>query len=87
MSYKQWAKRVQAYMAHVEKLFSPDLFIVGGGVSKDADKFLDKIKINAEMVPAKLLNTAGIVGAAWLADNRSSNPGLVMDPKTSMRVQ
>ena len=38
LSYKQWAKRVQRYMSHVEKLFTPDLFVVGGGVSKNADK-------------------------------------------------
>ena len=46
MSYKQWAKRVQAYMAHVEKLFSPDLFIVGGGVSKDADNWVPLLELH-----------------------------------------
>ena len=87
LSYGHWAKRLQRYYEVVEQLLWPDLIVVGGGVSKDSDKFLDKIHINAEMVPAKLLNTAGIVGAAWLADNRSTNPGLVQNPTTDMRVE
>lgn len=87
LSYSEWAKRLQRYYEVIEALLWPDLIVVGGGVSKDSDKFLHKININAEMVPAKLLNTAGIVGAAWLADNRSTNPGLSQSPTASMRVQ
>ena len=45
MSYKEWAKRVQRYMAHVERLFTPDLFVVGGGVSKDADKWVPRLDL------------------------------------------
>ena len=52
----------------------PDLIVVGGGVSKESDKFLPMLKLNADLVPAKLLNTAGIVGAAWLAADRQTNP-------------
>ena len=48
-------------------LFSPDLIIVGGGVSKKADKWLHEVKVNAEIVPAALQNNAGIVGAAMAA--------------------
>ena len=48
--------------------------MVGGGVSRKADKFLPLLKLNAEIVPAKLQNTAGIVGAAWLAADRQINP-------------
>ena len=70
MSYKQWAKRVQAYMAHVERLFSPDLFIVGGGVSKDADKWVPLLDLQTPIRPAELLNNAGIVGAAMAAAER-----------------
>jgi len=84
LSYSQWAKRLQRYYEVIEQLLWPDLIVVGGGVSKDSDKFLGKITINAEMVPAKLLNTAGIVGAAWLADNRATNPGLVRNPTNEM---
>jgi polyphosphate glucokinase len=70
MSYKQWSKRVQAYMAHVERLFSPDLFIVGGGVSKDADRWVPLLDLQTPVRPAQLLNNAGIVGAAMAAAER-----------------
>jgi polyphosphate glucokinase len=82
LSYAKWAKRLQRYYETLEALLWPDLIVVGGGVSKDADKFLPLIDISAEMVPAKLRNTAGIVGAAWLAANRQQQPGLVR-PGTS----
>jgi polyphosphate glucokinase len=61
---KDWAKRLNDYFAVLERLFSPDLLIVGGGVSKKADKFLPFVETTAEIVPAQLLNEAGIVGAA-----------------------
>jgi polyphosphate glucokinase len=70
LSYKQWAKRVQAYMAHVEALFSPDLFIVGGGVSKDSAKWIPLLDLQTPVRPAQLLNNAGIVGAAMAATER-----------------
>jgi polyphosphate glucokinase len=70
MSYKKWSKRVQTYMAHVEKLFTPDLFVVGGGVSKDADKWLHYLDLHTPVEPAQLLNNAGIVGAAMAAAER-----------------
>ena len=53
----------------VEMLLSPDLFVVGGGVSENADKFMPLLKLRTPMIPAKLLNTAGIVGAAYYAAN------------------
>ncbi|MFD7015998.1 polyphosphate--glucose phosphotransferase [Streptomyces sp. NPDC059161] len=68
LSWQHWAHRVQKYLAHVEMLFSPELFIIGGGVSRRAEKFLPLIKgIKAEVVPAELQNNAGIVGAAMVA--------------------
>jgi polyphosphate glucokinase len=68
LSWEHWAHRVQKYLAHVEMLFSPDLFIIGGGVSRKAHKFLPHIEgIAAEIVPAQLQNNAGIVGAAMHA--------------------
>ncbi|MEL5958039.1 ROK family protein [Streptomyces sp. CLV115] len=68
LSWHHWAHRVQKYLAHVEMLFSPELFIIGGGVSRKADKFLPLIEhVRAEMVPAELQNNAGIVGAAMAA--------------------
>ena len=48
----------------MEKLLSPDLIVIGGGVSKHSDKFFKHINVKAEMVPAEMLNNAGIVGAA-----------------------
>ena len=67
LSYKAWAKRLQRYFSHVEFLFSPDLFVVGGGVSKNHEKFLPLLDLKTPIVPAKLRNKAGIVGAAALA--------------------
>ncbi|MCQ4200700.1 polyphosphate--glucose phosphotransferase [Streptomyces sp. NPDC060311] len=68
MSWEHWAHRVQKYLAHVEMLFSPELFIIGGGVSRKSHKFLPRIEgIRAEIVPAQLQNNAGIVGAAMHA--------------------
>ena len=70
MSYKRWAARVNEYMMYVERLFSPDLFIVGGGVSKDFDKWGPHLTVRAPVKPAQLLNDAGIVGAAMAASER-----------------
>jgi polyphosphate glucokinase len=70
MSYRKWAKRVNDYMSHVEALFTPDLFVVGGGVSKDADKWVPLLELHTPVKPAELLNDAGIVGAAIAAAER-----------------
>jgi polyphosphate glucokinase len=68
LTWEHWARRVQKYLAHVEMLFSPELFVIGGGVSRKAEKFLPHIEgIKAEIVPAQLQNNAGIVGAAMRA--------------------
>jgi polyphosphate glucokinase len=67
LSWEEWAERLTVYYRTLEKLFSPDLFVVGGGVSKKADRFLPLLDIETEIVPATLGNTAGIVGAALLA--------------------
>ncbi|MFC7406032.1 polyphosphate--glucose phosphotransferase [Georgenia alba] len=67
LSWRKWAKRLQRYYEFVEMLFSPDLFVVGGGVSKKHEKFLPLLELKTPIVPAGLRNTAGIVGAAHLA--------------------
>ncbi len=67
LSWADWAERLSAYFRHLERLFSPDLFVVGGGVSKKSDQFLPLMHLDAEIVPATLLNRAGIVGAALAA--------------------
>lgn len=70
LSWDKWAKRVNEVLAHLEALVCPDLFIVGGGVSKKSEKFLPLLEVRAKVVPAQLLNEAGIVGAA-IAASRS----------------
>ena len=70
LSYRHWAHRVQSYMAYLERLFTPDLFVVGGGVSKEADKWVPHLHLTAPVRPATLRNNAGIVGAALAAVER-----------------
>lgn len=67
LSWKRWAKRLDAYFERLDALISPDLIIIGGGISKDHVKFLPRLKTRPEVVPAELLNDAGIVGAARAA--------------------
>lgn len=68
LSYEEWAtERLQPYYSHVENLFWPDLFVVGGGVSRKSEKFLPLLDLRTPIVAAALLNTAGIVGAAAVA--------------------
>jgi polyphosphate glucokinase len=65
LSWGKWAGRVDEYLEHMERLLSPSLIIIGGGISKRADKFLPLLtELRAPVVPAGMLNDAGIVGAA-----------------------
>ncbi|MBK6792688.1 MAG: ROK family protein [Anaerolineales bacterium] len=70
LSWKKYAKRLNKYLNEMEKLFWPDLFIVGGGISKDHEKFLPLLELNAKIVPAQFQNEAGIVGAALFSQKR-----------------
>jgi len=67
LTYEDWAKRLTRYYRQLEDLLWPDLIVVGGGVSKHADKFLPLVECRTPLVPAQLRNSAGIVGAAVLA--------------------
>ena len=68
LSWSKWAKRVNEFLARLELYFSPDLFVIGGGVSKNYAKFGGYLQAErAKIVPAQLLNEAGIVGAAMAA--------------------
>jgi polyphosphate glucokinase len=67
LDWPEWTKRLQRYYEALERLFSPDLFIVGGGVSKNADDFLPLLHLDTPIVPAVLRNNAGILGSAALA--------------------
>jgi len=64
LSWKKYAKRLNKYLATMERLFWPDLFIIGGGISKETGKYIPLLKIETPVVPAQFLNEAGIVGAA-----------------------
>jgi polyphosphate glucokinase len=70
LSYKHWARRVQKYLAHIERLFTPDLIVVGGGISKESAKWVPLLELQAPVKVAQLLNNAGIVGAAMAAIER-----------------
>jgi polyphosphate glucokinase len=69
LSWKQWAKRISEFLNEMERLFSPDLFIIGGGISKKSEKFFPYLTTKTEViiVPAQMRNDAGIIGAAYLA--------------------
>jgi len=67
LSFEVWAERLQRFYAHVEFLFSPELFVVGGGVSKYHEQFLPLLTLRTPIVPATLRNNAGLMGAAALA--------------------
>jgi polyphosphate glucokinase len=72
LSWDEWIERLQRYYETIEMLFSPDLIVVGGGVSRDSDKFLPKLRLRAPIVPAELRNKAGIIGAAHRAVDLAS---------------
>ena len=67
LSWKTWGLRLNEYFKFMDGLFSPELIIIGGGVSKKHEKFLHYIDVQAKVVPAALRNEAGIVGAALTA--------------------
>jgi polyphosphate glucokinase len=67
LSWEQWAERLQRYYGVLEALLWPDLIVVGGGVSKHQERFLPLLDLRTPIIPAKLRNKAGIVGAAALA--------------------
>ncbi len=66
-SWKTWGKHLSEHLHYMETLMTPDLFIIGGGVSKKFGKFIHHITCNTEIVPAQLRNRAGIIGAAIAA--------------------
>jgi polyphosphate glucokinase len=72
LSWQAWGELLNEYFNHVERLFSPRLIIIGGGVSKKHEKFLKYIQVRAEVVPAAFRNEAGIVGAAMAAQPLAS---------------
>lgn len=71
LSWEVWADRLNEYLSTMERLFWPDLIVLGGGVSKQHNKFIPLLRLQAKVVPARLLNSAGMIGAALYAQMRS----------------
>ena len=67
LSWKAWAQDLEEHLQAIDKLFSPNLIILGGGVSKNADKYIPRLTVKCPVVPAQLRNDAGIIGAAIVA--------------------
>jgi polyphosphate glucokinase len=83
LSWRDWAKRVERYLRQVEDLLTPDLFVVGGGVSRKSEKWVPLLTLRTPIKPAELENDAGIVGAALAAVEHFGDPPQV--PATAPR--
>lgn len=79
LSWADWGKRFNEYLQYMEFLFWPDLFIVGGGVSKNEHKYIDQITVKTKVVMAKLKNNAGMVGAALFAKKMYKDAEVLSD--------
>jgi polyphosphate glucokinase len=73
LSWAEWAKRLQKYFSQLEALLTPDLFIVGGGVSKEHESYLPLLKLKTPIIPAENRNSAGILGAAHWAKRHATD--------------
>jgi polyphosphate glucokinase len=71
LSWREWGDRLNALFTHLERVFAPDLIVIGGGVSKKHEKFLRYIKVSCRITPSTFTNDAGIVGAALLGARSS----------------
>ncbi|RME60555.1 MAG: ROK family protein [Caldilineae bacterium] len=88
LSWKKWGKRLNRYFQTIEFLLSPDLFIIGGGVSKKADKYFKYIDVRARMVVAQMGNHAGIIGGAMAAHALTTQEGeMDFDPNVLMAAR
>jgi polyphosphate glucokinase len=67
LSWKAWATDLEEHIQSIDRLFSPNLIILGGGVSKQPDRFIPRLNVRPRILPARLRNDAGIVGAAMAA--------------------
>ncbi len=73
MPWDEYGRVVGGYLRHLERVFPPSMFIIGGGISKRSEDFLPYVEgLRAEAVPAKLQNNAGIVGAALYAAEQTA---------------
>lgn len=67
LSWAQWVSRLQEYLSYAESLLWPDLIVIGGGISHDADRFLPLLQLESPVVRARMGNDSGIIGAAYEA--------------------
>lgn len=75
LSLSEWTERLNQYLAHLDRLLSPNLVVIGGGISKRFDTFGPRLRSRAELLPAALRNDAGMVGAAlWAAGSQVARP-------------
>lgn len=72
LSWKAWSQDLDEHLHRIDELMWPTLMILGGGVSKNADKFLPRLTVRCPIVPAQLRNDAGIIGAAIVATERAA---------------
>ena len=77
LSWKEWGNELDAVISHIDFVFSPDLFILGGGISKKYHKYSEYLVLRHKIVPAKLLNKAGIVGAALAMHKELMEKGIL----------
>jgi polyphosphate glucokinase len=86
LSWEKWARRLQRYFSALEFLLRPTLFVVGGGVSRRSEKFLPLLVLDAQIVPAKFQNEAGIAGVAFMASEAAaSGPVSPVTPVGALR--
>ncbi len=72
LSWAQWVSRLQEYLGYAESLLWPDLIIIGGGISQDAERFLPLLQLEAPVVRARMQNDSGIIGVAYEAHAAAS---------------
>jgi polyphosphate glucokinase len=72
LSWKAWAQDLEEHLQAIDRLFSPNLLILGGGVSKQPEKFIPRLNVRPRILAAQLRNDAGIVGAAMAASERTA---------------
>ena len=74
LSWKAWTADLDEHLDRIQQLMWPNLMILGGGVSKNADRFIPRLTVRCPVVPAQLRNDAGIIGAAIVAARGASSP-------------
>ena len=80
LSWKAWAQDLDEHLIRIDELIWPELIILGGGVSKNADKFVPRLTVRPPVVPAQLRNDAGIIGAAIVAIETAERPPAALEP-------